>query len=584
VKLPAWRDAVIQHPRERVARYRLDGLWSGATIGTELCRLAAARPDTLALAGPDRVLTWAELDRETDRIAAGLLATGLRPGDAALLQLDNSVATVLTWYGLIKAAVIPVATLSAHRGHEMREIGRITRARAHIVEGRANRKFDLVGFAERLADEAAEAGGKRRLVLTSGAAEAAGTRRIEDLGADIQADQARAVVARTQGDIDDEDIAVFQLSGGTTGTPKVIPRLHGEYWYNARSYAHRQRWDLSTRVTHFGPLVHNAGIVCALHGVHAVGGAMIVANADPDTLLPAMAKFGVTDLVLFPGLVPQLSRHPRFDDAMAAVRQVTFTVAPVTRELFGQFDGRGITVMGLYGMGEGFCATTSPDDPPEVRRRSVGYELSPQDEVRIVEPGTESLVASGEVGELCCRGPYTIRGYLDAADRNLEAFSPDGFYHTGDLLREQAIDGVRCFTFEGRSKDLINRGGEKIASSEIEGLLAEMPGIHRVALVPVPDERLGERAWICIEPANPTLRFELADIQHFLEQRQVARFKWPEHLEIVAELPLTPVGKVDKKRLAAEVGSRASVAVPPTPTPPSPAALADAPREADDAP
>jgi 2,3-dihydroxybenzoate-AMP ligase len=560
MKLSTWRDVVVRHPEDRVRQYRASGRWAGNTIGTELHRVAATRPGALALAGPGQALSWAQLDAETDRIAAGLQALGLRPGDAALLQLDNTVETVLTWYGLIKAAVVPVATLRAHRGHEIREIARITRARVHIADG-ANPNFDLVGFARRLADEApgaSDPAGARRLVLSVGAPPAssvAGVGRIEDLGRDIAAADARALVDRTQEEIDDEDVAVFQLSGGTTGTPKVIPRLHGEYWYNARAYAERQRWSPATRVTHFGPLVHNAGIVCALHSAHAVGGAMVVATADPSMLLPAMAEFAVTDLILFPGLVPGLRSHPGFAAAFAAVRQVTFTIAPVTQELFDEFEGRGIRVLGLYGMGEGFCALTSPDDPAAVRR-SVGYEISDADEIRIVEPGTDTPVSPGEVGELCCRGPYTIRGYLDESVRNLEAFSSDGFYRTGDLLQERTIDGVRCLTYEGRTKELISRGGEKIASSEVEGLVAELPGIRRVALVPVPDERLGERACICIEAADPTLRLELADIQRFLESREVARFKWPEYVELLAELPLTPVGKIDKKRLTAEVCAR----------------------------
>ena len=212
--------------------------------------------------------------------------------------------------------------------------------------------------------------------------------------------------------------------------------------------------------------------------------------------------------------------------------------------------------MGLYGMGEGFCAVTATDDPPSVRRRSIGHPISHLDEYRIVEPGTDTPVASGEVGELCCRGPYTIRGYLAAPDRNAEAFTEDGFYRTGDLMREWIVDGVRSLTFEGRDKDLISRGGEKVASVEIESLIAELSGIRRVALVPLPDERLGERGCVCIEPSEPGLTLQVADIQKFLALREVARYKWPERVEMVDELPLTPVGKINKKQLIAEVLAR----------------------------
>src|SRR5439155_16512668 len=134
------------------------------------------------------------------------------------------------------------------------------------------------------------------------------------------------------------------------------------------------------------------------------------------------------------------------------------------------------------------------DSPREVRATVVGAPMCPVDEVRIYEPGTEQEVPFGAIGELCCRGPYTVRGYFDAVDHNATTFTADGFYRTGDLAQAHAIEGTTYYSIEGRIKDLINRGGEKINAGEVELLLLKHDAIAAAAVVAMPDERLGERA------------------------------------------------------------------------------------------
>jgi len=266
-----------------------------------------------------------------------------------------------------------------------------------------------------------------------------------------------------------------------------------------------------------------------------------------------MAQVGMTDTCLQPGVASGMRDHPEFDAAFSAARRIVLSGSAISEELFASFEARGIRVAGLFGMGEGLCTVTALDDPAESRRLTVGHPLSPLDEVRILEPGTETPVAPGQTGELCARGPYTVRGYLSAPERNAEAFTSDGFYRTGDLMSAREIDGSTRYVFEGRAKDLVNRGGEKINAAEIEGLALQLPGVRYAGLVPVPDPRLGERACLCLElePGAPPV--DLEDLRRFLEQRGVAKFKWPERLELFAELPRTPVGKIDKRRLRAAV-------------------------------
>jgi 2,3-dihydroxybenzoate-AMP ligase len=543
MKLSRWHDKVVDYPGDFAARYAAEGLWRGHTIAGELHAVAVRQPDAPALADGDTILSWRELDEKTDLVAAGFITAGLRPGDPVLLQLENRLETVLIWYGLIKAAAIPVATLSVHRGHELRQIARIVKPRGHIVAADVS-KFDFVTHAQALDGASA-----RVMFAVGGAPDDGRYVCFEDLGRDVFPDRARALVERAQAAIGPRDVAVFQLSGGTTGTPKVIPRLHCEYWYNSVAYAARQGWDQSVVVTHLGPVVHNAGIVCALHAAHACGGTFVIGTPAAAQLLPQMVRHRVTDLVLFPTMVPELRTHPDFDAAFTHVRRVTFSVSSVSEELYGFFDARGICVLGLFGMGEGLCLTTAPDAPARVRRESVGHELSQLDEARVLAPGTEDAIPPGQVGELCCRGPYTIRGYLDDPERNAVAFTSDGFYRTGDLVAERVLDGVRCFTFEGRTKDLINRGGEKVSTSEIEALVLELPGVEHAALVAVPDQRLGERGCLVVQLNEERSDLALVDVQEHFERREVARYKWPEFVMVVETMPMTAVGKTNKVQL-----------------------------------
>jgi non-ribosomal peptide synthetase component E (peptide arylation enzyme) len=203
-------------------------------------------------------------------------------------------------------------------------------------------------------------------------------------------------------------------------------------------------------------------------------------------------------------------------------------------------------------MGEGLFLTTPPGSPREARATTVGVPLSPLDEIRVLEPGGDGQVPDGEIGELCCRGPYTLRGYVDAAEHNARAFTPDGFYRTGDLAAVREIDGLRCVSIEGRIKDLINRGGEKINAEEVELLLLRHPRIVAAAVVAMPDPRLGERTCAYVVADGP---FDLADARAHFAALDVAKFKWPERIEQRDEIPRTQVGKTDKVRLQAEIAA-----------------------------
>jgi 2,3-dihydroxybenzoate-AMP ligase len=207
-----------------------------------------------------------------------------------------------------------------------------------------------------------------------------------------------------------------------------------------------------------------------------------------------------------------------------------------------------------FGMAEGLTNLTRPEDPREVIRETQGRPVSAADEIRIVDDGGVDVVP-GAVGELITRGPYTIRGYYNSEEYNRRAFTAEGFYRTGDMVRLHPTGNL---VVEGRRKDLINRGGEKISAEEIENLMLGHENIHMAAVVAMPDAIMGERscAFVILKHG---CSLTLGQLTKFLQGKQIAKFKLPERLEVVDSLPLTGMGKVSKKDLREIIAGRLKV-------------------------
>ncbi|GAA4398040.1 (2,3-dihydroxybenzoyl)adenylate synthase [Tsukamurella soli] len=545
-----WNGRLVPYPAERAKRYRATGEWSDLPTGARLHEAALLHGDRTALITDDTTLTYRELDERTDRIAAALGALGLRRLDPVIFQVTNRATTVLAWYGCLKAGLVPVATLAQHRMHEIGDISRKVGAAAHLVE--AGLGFDLLEFAR----EVAQGHPTLRTILTVEApAGTRGVHRIEDLGAGIRATEARAFVESVEALTDPQDVAVFQLSGGTTGVPKVIPRIHAEYWNNGLLYARALGWDRDTRVAHLIPVIHNAGISCALHAAHSVGATLVLSNPEHVAAFALMARSAVTDVLIGHGHY-QAIKTADFDPVLRTLRRTVLSGAKVPADLFRRVDDGDRHWAGqMFGMSEGMFMVSPADSPEIMRATTVGTPIAPSDEVRILDPVGADDVLTGAVGELCCRGPYTIPGYFDAPEHNATAFTSDGFYRTGDLAAIRTAGGRGHISIEGRIKDLINRGGEKVNAEEVELLLMRHPGIAAAAVVAMPDERLGERACAYLVSTSD-VELTMLQIQQHMDALGVAKFKWPERLVWVPALPQTNVGKVNKKSLRADVQAR----------------------------
>jgi 2,3-dihydroxybenzoate---[aryl-carrier protein] ligase len=543
----------VPFPDEFTERYRKADYWRGERLGDLLRRWAEAGGDRVAVSagkGSHR-MSYAELDAAADRVAAGLRRLGLSRGDRVVMQLPNVVEFPAVVFGLLRLGALPVFALPPHREHEINYLASHSEAVAYL----ASDTFGGFHYGELGAAARKEAPSLRHVLLLDGPDdERNGVVNLRRL-LDEPIDAAEARASADANPPDPSDVAFFLLSGGTTGLPKLIPRTHDDYAYNIAASAEVSGLNPSTVYMVALPAAHNFPLGCpGLMGTLAVGGRVVMApSAKPEDAMAVVEAEQVTITALVPALVIrwlEANAGERFDLSSLEVLQVGGArLAPeVARRIA---PAMGCKVQQVFGMAEGLLNYTRLDDPNDVVVGTQGRPMSPDDEILIVGPDDQS-VADGEAGELLTRGPYTIRGYYRAEAHNAKAFTADGFYRTGDVVRR---DKGGNLIVEGRAKDLINRGGEKISAEEIENLLLAHPAVVEAAAVAMPHPVLGEQtcAYLVLRP-DETL--DLAALCAYLEERRVARFKWPERLEILDALPVTNVAKVDKKKLRDDIAAK----------------------------
>jgi 2,3-dihydroxybenzoate-AMP ligase len=525
--------------------YRRSGDWTDRTIVDAFRASVARRPGGPAIATVEGVLTYEELDRWSDALALGLVDAGLAPGEPVLFQMGNELETVVAWYGVLKAGLVPVCSIPNHRLHEMSLIAEATGARAHIFQANY-RGYDLEGLSAELAQRCP--GIQVRVV--AGGAPSVGVRSLEEMSQGSDPKRAREVVDSIQQELSSEGIAVFQLSGGTTGVPKVIPHTHATYLSVAARWSANLGWDEHSVNLHFLPIMHHAGLGTVLTPTHFVGGAVVLARSvDAVLLVDLIEQYRVTWMHFnLAGLGPLLDYSSRVKCDFSSITH--FTWGPVRPQLAAQAEEMLDAVcVGSFGMGEGVHLSARRDDPVEIRRFTCGSVIGQHDEVVLRQSGSEDEVPDGEVGELTFRGPSVICSYLAQDDGSSASFTSDGFLRSGDLGRVHVIAGRRCYTVDGRLKDQISRGGEKFMADELESLLRDHPDVREVAAIGIPDPVLGERVCVVVvpEPGCDVPAEELRQrLVAYLDQRDVAKFKWPERLVLVDQLPKTAIGKIQK--------------------------------------
>ncbi|MBE8517349.1 (2,3-dihydroxybenzoyl)adenylate synthase [Amycolatopsis sp. H6(2020)] len=527
---PAW-------PEELVQRYGAAGHWRGATFGQLLRDWAARWSARTAVVDGETRLTYAELDEAVDRLAGGLQSLGLRSGDRVVVQLPNSAGFVVLWFAFVRMGVIPVHAQPGHRATEITHLARTSGAVAYVCPDRLAR-FDHRPLAEAVRAEIPSV----EHVIVAG----------EPLPGQVAlGDLAHGPAFEPGPSAEPGDVALLLLSGGTTGAPKLIPRTHDDYAYNARAAAEICRMGPDDVYLAVLPIAFNFTMSCpGVLGALSVGATVVVAHSpDAGKAFPLIEREKVTITALNPPLAPYwIEEAAVTEHDLSSLRLVQIGSARLADDVARRVEpALGARLQQVFGMAEGLLCLTRLDDPEDLRCTTQGKPISPDDEIRVV--GADDLpVPPGEPGELLTRGPYTLRGYYRAAEHNLTAFTADGFYRTGDIVRQLPTGHL---VVVGRAKDQINRGGEKIAATEVEGHLLAHPEITGAALVAAPDPKWGERsvAFLVCRESRPDRR----ELAAFLRSRGVAAYKYPDQIEHLAELPLTAVGKVDKNALRARL-------------------------------
>jgi 2,3-dihydroxybenzoate-AMP ligase len=514
-------DGVVPYPPEFAERYRRLGYWRDLTLDQVFSERFRAHAGRVALLHGDEAVTYGELGRRRAALAAWLYELGLRARDRVVVHLPNRPEFVYLYLALQRLGVIPVLALAPHRRREIEHFVALAEAVAYF------------GVDPELA-HALQADHPSLRHVVSGP---------EVLRAALGDGRPPAP------EVHPDDPCCLLLSGGTTGIPKLIPRTHNDYLYNSRAAAAVQDVGPASRQLSVAPLAHNMPLACpGVQGFLMRGGRVVLSEGTKaEEIFALIERHRVTHVAAVPALYirwladPSSRRHDL--SSVQLLQSGGQRLQPeLRRRMAAAFPNA--FVQENFGMSEGTLFFVRRGDPEEVRMETVGRPISPDDEVRLCDEEGRP-VPDGEVGELTVRGPYTIRGYYRAAEYNARQFTADGFYRSGDLMRRHPSG---AYLVEGRIKDLVNRGGEKISAEEVENLILTHPAVRNVACIPVSDPVLGERMCACVIPREGA-RLTLEELVRHLSELGIAKFKLPERLELLDEFPVSPFGKVSKKAL-----------------------------------
>ena len=539
----------VPFDEDRQRQYVEEGYWRETTFHEVLDEHAEAHPDRTALVGPNRELTYGELAASTRQIASYLAGElGLRPNERVVFQLPNCSEFVETFLACSRIGVVPVMVLPRHREAEANHIVELTDARAYVVDhDRYPNRFDFVGLADdvRAAHDSLE---HVIAVTDDGAAEFDECVTFGSMRDERWVDTYGEQVVET--DVDPANPGVMLLSGGTTGLPKAIPRTHNDYVFQWERMAEVSGVETDWVAFPSVPIGHNASLNCIVGAALWEGATVAVEPVlKPERLMSFIERVDGSYTLPMPTQILDILDHPDVDEYDLTSLEVLVSggqkVPPaVVEQAVERWD---VGFCNIFGMAEGPLICSRPEDELAVQAHTVGRPIAPEaDEVRIVGPDREENLDTGEAGELAVRGPGYFTGYFRNDEENAENFSADGWFFTEDVLARRPDGNLEVY---GRMKDTIIRGGENIYAPGVEDELIEHPKIANVAVVAVPDDRLGERPAAVVELAEDAEDVSLGELSAFLDERGIAVFKRPERLAVLPSLPRTEVGKIEKKAL-----------------------------------
>lgn len=501
------------------------------TIAQALADTAANFPhrEAVVVCHQNVRLTWSELDCEATRVARGLASLGLTAGDRAGIWASNCIEWILMQYGAARAGIVLVNVNPAYRSHELRYVLQKSRIRALFLRERDTRANYRAILDDSRNGDALLLEHVIWLGEPSWDAMLAG-------GRDFPRDTATP-----------HDVANIQYTSGTTGSPKGVLLTHHNLLNNGRAISLALRATAQDRICAPVPLYHCFGSVIGSMVSVVTGAALILPSAQFDALatLEAVHRERATALYGVPTMFIAELGHPdfhRFD--LTSLRTGVMAGAPcpieVMRTVAERMHCHEMTI--AYGQTESSPVITMSrvDDPMELRVTTVGAALA-NTEVQIVDPETGERLPIGQQGELCTRGYLVMQGYDEDPEATAAVVDSEGWLHTGDLAAMRP-DGY--FSFRGRAKDTIIRGGENIYPREVENFLHTHPKVADAYVIGIPDARLGETvlAWVQLKPGEAAT----AEVIQAFCKGKIAYFKIPQYIRFVDGFPMTVTKKIQK--------------------------------------
>ena len=540
-----------EQPQELLDYYRSEGLWTDRLLTDFLDTAVERSPDKMAVVDERfEPITYAQLAREVSRLAAALQVQGISRGDKFIIALPNWQHVTIFMLALVRLGAVAVHMPIAGREHEFGGVLKVTKAKGIVAAGDF-RSFNYVAMIDGVADVHSSL--MTRVTVGTDVEYPAWTK-YDDLLAGAPAD------APEPGEpVSPSDLLFLLFTSGSSGDPKGV--MHSSNTLGAMNSGVAPVYDLGPDDVIFtaAPLGFSGGLV---HGVRLalfLGSTVVLLESwDADRALELMAREKAAYCILTPTLLRDLLGSPLFPNYkdQLSLRVILCGGAYVPEDLLRlsrEMLPSTLTSV-IWGMTEGIGTGCSPDVPQEKLVTTDGRPFLGT-QLRVLRKD-DSEAATGEQGALLMRGPQRFLGYFNRPDLDEELFLEDGWFRTGDIA---SIDEDGYLKISGREKEIIIRGGANISVAEIEATLIGDPRIDQLAIVDVPDERLGERLCACVVPKNADDKLTLEDVTEIADRQGLAKYKWPEYLEIVDTLPLSPAGKIQRPALKQIVLDRMSM-------------------------